>query len=62
MAAAARIGDLLGVGLLDTSSWRMLERDNTAPADATTGLLGKPPRAASTFIDADHSAAALGQV
>ncbi|WP_280155006.1 NAD(P)H-binding protein [Piscinibacter sp. XHJ-5] len=60
MAAAARIGDLLGVGLLDTSSWRMLERGNAAPADAITALLGKAPRAASTFIEADHSAAALG--
>jgi uncharacterized protein YbjT (DUF2867 family) len=48
---AARLGDALPASLLDSASWRMLQRGNTAPADAITALLGHAPRPASAFIE-----------
>lgn len=57
MRAAARVGDRLPAALLDTPSWQMLERGNVAPADPMTALLGRPPRAATQFIDADDAPA-----
>jgi uncharacterized protein YbjT (DUF2867 family) len=58
MAAAARIGDRLRGSLFDTPAWQMLQRGNTASADDITALLGRPPRDAERFIDADHAVAA----
>jgi uncharacterized protein YbjT (DUF2867 family) len=48
---AARLGDVLPASLLDSASWRMLQRGNTAPAEAITALLGHAPRPASAFIE-----------
>lgn len=53
MAAAARAGDRLGGTLFDTASWRMLERGNTAGAEAMTQLLQRAPRAAAQFVPRD---------
>src|SRR5690606_26652730 len=47
--AAATVGERLA-GLLDRESLAMLERGNTAPSDAMTTLLERPPRAAAHFI------------
>ena len=46
----ARLGDRLPGALLDRAAWSMLQRGNTAPADAIGALLGRPPRDASRFI------------
>jgi uncharacterized protein YbjT (DUF2867 family) len=48
---AARLGDVVPASLLDSASWRMLQRGNTAPADAVTALLGHAPRPAAGFIE-----------
>lgn len=49
--AAARIGDHLQTGLLDTPAWTMLSRGNTASPQATAALLGREPRPVQRFID-----------
>ena len=57
-AALMRIGARIGDGLarwlpgllLDSDSWRMLQRGNVAPADGVTALLGRSPRDAAQFI------------
>ncbi len=46
----ATAGSRLPGLLLDRETLAMLERGNTAPADATTALLGRPPRPPSDFI------------
>lgn len=61
VSLGARWGDLAGSGLLDTASWRMLQRGNVAPPDAITRLLHRPPRAASQFIAQDPVAAVRAQ-
>lgn len=53
MTAAARAGDSLGGTLFDSAAWRMLERGNTASADAMTALLQRAPRAAAQFVPHD---------
>src|SRR5690606_3292573 len=49
MRIAAALGERLP-GLLDRESLTMLERGNTAPSDAMTTLLERPPRPVTTFI------------
>ncbi|HEX6363573.1 MAG TPA: SDR family oxidoreductase [Albitalea sp.] len=61
MQRLARVGDRLPGSLLDTDSWRMLQRGNVAPADATAALLGRPPREPARFVEADHASAARSQ-
>ncbi|HEY0856977.1 MAG TPA: SDR family oxidoreductase [Albitalea sp.] len=61
MARAARLGDHLPAGLLDTASWKMLQRGNAGPADAITQLLQHAPREARHFVPADHADAYRGQ-
>jgi uncharacterized protein YbjT (DUF2867 family) len=46
----ARLGDRFPGALLDRAAWSMLQRGNTAPADAIGALIGGPPRDASRFI------------
>lgn len=57
VALAARVGDHRRSALLDTASWRMLERGNVAPPAATERLLGRAPCAAPAFVDADTASA-----
>lgn len=59
MRLAARLGDRLHGLLLDTAAWRMLNRGNTAPADAMHTLLGRPPRGVRAFVDPRHAASVL---
>lgn len=47
----ARLAARLRLGLLDPDALRMLERGNSADPAMTTRLLGRAPRAPSTFID-----------
>lgn len=49
---AAAAGRILPGSLLDPETLQMLERGNTAPADAITALLGHAPRPPSAFIGA----------
>jgi hypothetical protein len=53
----AALGNMLPRSLLDSATLQMLERGNTAPADAVTALLGHPPRAVNEFIDPAFAAA-----
>ena len=53
----AALGNLLPHSLLDSATLQMLERGNTAPANAITALLGHPPRAVNEFIDSAFAAA-----
>ncbi len=55
---AARLGRLWPGALLDDDTLAMLERGNTAPADDTVALLGRPPRAATQFVARDQAAGA----
>lgn len=50
--AGASLGGRLPGSLFDAETLGMLERGNTAPAGATTRLLGRPPRPVSDFIPA----------
>lgn len=50
LRAVAALGSLLPGGLLDRETLTMLERGNTAPADAMRQLLGRPPRPTIAFI------------
>ena len=50
--AAAMVAQTLPGSLLDKETLQMLERGNTASADAITRLLGRPPRGAGDFIAA----------
>lgn len=59
MRFAARLGDHLPGLLLDTAAWRMLNRGNTAPADAMHALLGHPPRGVEDFMDPRHAGCVL---
>ncbi len=61
VSLGARWGDRAGSGLLDTASWRMLQRGNVAPPDAITRLLHRAPRTASQFIAQDPVAAVRTQ-
>lgn len=53
----AALGNVLPHSLLDSATLQMLERGNTAPADAITALLGHTPRAVNEFIDPAFAAA-----
>lgn len=46
----AAVGRWLPGSLLDTETLDMLERGNTAPAEAVSALLGRPPRGPAEFI------------
>ena len=62
-AVFARLAARLRLGLLDPDAWRMLERGNSADPAMTARLLGRAPRAPSTFIDnpgAERAQAKLG--
>lgn len=48
--AGARLADRLPGALLGTDALAMLERGNVADPAATTAVLGRPPRAAESFI------------
>lgn len=50
MRLTARAGDRLPTALLDTESWEMLERGNTADPAPLQQLLGRPPRAVEDFV------------
>ena len=50
MRLAARVGDMMKRSTLSTETLGMLLRGNTAPADAISGVLGRPPRAPEAFI------------
>lgn len=52
---AAKAGRWWPGALLDDESLAMLERGNTAPADHTTALLGRPPRDVSAFIPPEQA-------
>jgi hypothetical protein len=45
----------------DRQTLQMLERGNTAPAESTQRLLGRPARPAESFIDLEHAAGARVQ-
>jgi uncharacterized protein YbjT (DUF2867 family) len=49
-ALAARVGDHVPASPLDSASWQMLERGNTADAAPVTTLLGRAPRPVEEFI------------
>lgn len=51
MRLSARLGDAWSPSLLDSASWRMLLRGNTASAAAITALIGHAPRPAEHFIE-----------
>jgi uncharacterized protein YbjT (DUF2867 family) len=53
VAVTAAIGDHVSGMMLDRDGWSMLRRGNTADAADTTRCLGRPPRAAETFIPRD---------
>lgn len=53
----ARVGSALPASLLDRDTWRMLQRGNTGDARLTHALLGRPPRAAETFVPPGEAAA-----
>lgn len=57
VTAGARLMGRLPASLLDADTWQMLERGNTAPADATVALLGHPPRAVEHFVGASQARA-----
>jgi uncharacterized protein YbjT (DUF2867 family) len=60
VALAARVGDVLSGVLLDSDTLGMLERGNTAPVQPLENLLGRPPRAPTSFISpAERGARAL---
>jgi uncharacterized protein YbjT (DUF2867 family) len=64
MRLAARAGDHLPGLLLDSESWQMLERGNTATADEARpawALLGRPPRAVAGFVPPSQAAAERAQ-
>ncbi len=46
----------LPFGLFDAESWQMLQRGNTASPDATTALLGHPPRPIAGFVEREQAA------
>ena len=54
----AALGGRLPGTLLDSDTLQMLERGNTAPAAATTQLLGRAPRPAVAFIEPAQQAGA----
>jgi uncharacterized protein YbjT (DUF2867 family) len=54
---AARIGDRWHANLLDSESWRMLERGNVADAGATHELLRRAPREPRAFIATNEAQA-----
>ncbi len=47
--ASAQVSQWLGRGLMDTETWQMLQRGNTADANSTRELLGREPRSVSAF-------------
>lgn len=55
MRLAARGGDMLRFGLLNTPVLGMLMRGNTAAAGATTALLGRAPRGVDQFLRRDEA-------
>lgn len=57
MRLAAAIGERLPGALFDRETLQMLERGNCADAAGITALLGRPPRASSSFLDAGEAAA-----
>lgn len=62
MVAAARLGDRRSRSLLDSASWRMLERGSVADAADVGRLLGHAPRAPHQFVDAACRAALRARV
>lgn len=61
MSCAARLGDHFPASLMDTASWKMLQRGNTGSADAITQLLQHAPREARHFVPPDHAHAYRSQ-
>ena len=59
---AARVGGALPGTLLDAETLGMLERGNTASADGMTTLLGRAPRAISSFVQDAPSARVRAQL
>lgn len=57
MGAAAHLVGRWPGSLLDPDTWRMLQRGNTAPAQATSALLGRPPRPVEDFIAPEEAPA-----
>jgi uncharacterized protein YbjT (DUF2867 family) len=57
VGVAAHVGGYLPGSPLDPDTWRMLQRGNAAPADATTAVLGRPPRSAEQFVPAETAGA-----
>lgn len=53
---AARIGDHLRTGLLDTAAWKMLSRGSTASPQRAMALLGREPRSADAFVEPQDAA------
>jgi uncharacterized protein YbjT (DUF2867 family) len=52
VALAVRLAARLPGALADEDTWRMLQRGNVADAGDTAAWLGRPPRAADTFVPA----------
>ena len=47
---SAAVAGRLPFGLFDKESWQMLQRGNSASPEATTALLGHPPRPIAAFV------------
>ena len=56
VAVAARLGDMLPGGLLDTDAWKMLQQGSVAAPDRFAAVLGRPPRDAHRFLSAEDAA------
>ena len=56
MHVGAAVARVLPGSILDRETLQMLERGNTASAEAITGLLGRPPRAVAEFVPAGGAA------
>lgn len=55
---AARVAGISRRSTLDSDTFRMLERGNTADPSAMAGLIGRQPRSVDRFIDAGDAEAA----
>ncbi|MED5618941.1 SDR family oxidoreductase [Ideonella sp. BN130291] len=56
VALAARMGDRWPGAWLDSASWQMLQRGNSADPAAITALLGHPPREVQQFLAPERAA------
>lgn len=56
VAAAARLGNVLPGGLLDTDAWKLLQQGSVAPPDRFADVLGRSPRDVHGFLSAADAA------